>query len=68
MKDRQALPDTKDLVEEENGITQLIDCQVKCELPNNQLYQFNGSLTFNHKTYPLSLRQTVLRVKKKKKK
>ena len=63
LKDRQALPDTKHLVEE-NGIAQLVDCQVKCELPNNQLYQFNGSLRLRDKTYPLALRQTVLRVKK----
>lgn len=34
---------------------------VKCEHPNNRLYNFDGAITFNNQTYPLTVKQILLR-------
>lgn len=34
---------------------------IKCEHPNNRLYNFDGTITFNNQTYPLNVKQVLLR-------
>lgn len=35
---------------------------IKCDLPNNRLYHFSGSLQLNDHVYPLETKQILLRV------
>lgn len=59
LKIRQSLDETLSLNTPE--ALQSFKGVVKCEHPNNRLYNFDGTLTFNNQTYPLTVKQVLLR-------
>ncbi len=62
LKSRQALPETAHMTTVESLKT-LTGAIVKSELPNNKLYNFDGSLEINKQVYSLGPKQIVLRVR-----
>jgi len=60
LKIRQALPETAeyDSPEKLRSIQREV---IKCEHPNERLYQFYGTISLDGKEYPLEVKQTLLR-------
>ena len=61
LKIRQALPETLRYDSPET-LEELKGFQIKCELPNEKLYNFAGTIKLPDKEYPLEVKQVLLRV------
>jgi len=60
LKMRQALPETAEYDSPEK-LRELQGQIIKCEHPNERLYQFYGTISLGEKEYPLEVKQTLLR-------
>uniref|UniRef100_A0A1X7U3D1 Phospholipid-transporting ATPase n=1 Tax=Amphimedon queenslandica TaxID=400682 RepID=A0A1X7U3D1_AMPQE len=60
LKVRQALPETADMKDNENDLGSF-NGYVECEVPNNRLHKFVGSLAWNNEKHSLSNDQILLR-------
>ncbi|XP_055329116.1 phospholipid-transporting ATPase ID-like [Paramacrobiotus metropolitanus] len=60
LKSRQALPETGELNDDKDAMSRL-RAEVVCEPPNNNLSRFEGKITFDGSTYPLTNNQVLLR-------
>eukprot|EP00027_Filamoeba_sp_ATCC50430_P017093 CAMPEP_0168565858 /NCGR_PEP_ID=MMETSP0413-20121227/14088_1 /TAXON_ID=136452 /ORGANISM="Filamoeba nolandi, Strain NC-AS-23-1" /LENGTH=1122 /DNA_ID=CAMNT_0008597795 /DNA_START=123 /DNA_END=3488 /DNA_ORIENTATION=+ len=60
LKSRQSLVETHEMLTVD-ALRGLTDAVIKCDLPNNRLYHFSGSIQLDHRTYPLETKQILLR-------
>ncbi len=58
LKIRQAIPQTAQINSDKDIAS--FKAVINCEVPNNRLYAFDGTITFNGNTYPLDAKQVMI--------